>query len=65
MYIRKKVETFARIREASIDTPVVALTANTGGKYMELYKEKGFEAFIGKPMKIEDVIAAVRNILHL
>lgn len=32
---------------------------------MELYKEKGFEAFIGKPMKIEDVIAAVRNILHL
>ena len=32
---------------------------------MELYKKKGFEAFIGKPMKIEDVIAVVRNILHL
>lgn len=48
------IETLKRIKDSenlNKSTPVIALTANVGTDVEELYKEAGFSAYIGKPVK--------------
>lgn len=56
------VETFKKIREMGITTPVVALTANAGNGSNVTYEEMGFDGFIAKPMKINEVMAMLAKI---
>ncbi len=67
MPIMDGIEAFHKIREQAdglnVDTPVVALTANALVGAQEMYLDEGFVSYISKPVKSDDLEAALLNIL--
>ena len=67
MPIMDGIEALHKIREQAdglnVDTPVVALTANALVGAQEMYLDEGFVSYISKPVKSDDLEAALLNIL--
>ncbi len=60
------IETARLIRQlpAYAAAPIIALTAHTGEEYRAFCREQGFEGFLTKPVRSEELLAAVAQHLH-
>ncbi|MCR4616722.1 MAG: response regulator [Lachnospiraceae bacterium] len=55
------IETFEELKKRNlVDCPVVALTANAIAGMKEMYLEKGFDAYIAKPIKPDELENVVK-----
>jgi len=55
------IETTQKLREMQYKGPIVALTANALVGNEEMFKEKGFNAFISKPIDLHHL----NDVLHM
>lgn len=58
------LETYEAIRKNNKDVPVVIFTANVGPENAKKYMQLGFDAFLGKPMKADEVIGCLHRIFR-
>lgn len=58
------VETFKRIRDMNISTPIIALTADAGSEKMTMFMDIGFDGFVEKPMKVESVMETLGRLFN-
>jgi len=63
MPIMDGLEAAAQIAGLGIKTPIVAITANVMSNDLELYKDKGFTDFIGKPFTSQQLWSCLINYL--
>ncbi len=63
MPVMDGVETMQKIREKGVDSPIVALTANAISGVREMYLNLGFQAFVAKPIELEKLDKALRELL--
>lgn len=45
------------------DTPVVMVTGNDGEEYRKMYKEAGFDGYVKKPVRREELFAVINAVL--
>ncbi|MEK7404154.1 MAG: ATP-binding protein [Acidobacteriota bacterium] len=60
------IETASLIRQlpAYAAVPIIALTAHTGEEYRAFCREQGFEGFLSKPVRSEELVVAVAQHIH-
>jgi len=61
MPIMDGLEAAAQIASLGVSSPIVAITANVMSNDLELYKEKGFTDFIGKPFTSQQLWGCLIN----
>lgn len=57
------IELLEKVRGAGIETPAVILTANSSDEDVKMYEEKGFDSFLGKPLKLDEMISVIKKVL--
>ncbi len=55
------IETLAHIREKNPDIPVIALTGNENGDGGRFYKEKGFNDYLLKPVRMKELVETIHK----
>jgi signal transduction histidine kinase/FixJ family two-component response regulator/HPt (histidine-containing phosphotransfer) domain-containing protein len=58
------IETTEKLREAGYKAPIVALTANAIAGNDVMFKSKGFDDFISKPIDIRQMDAVLHHFVH-
>ena len=55
-------EALARIRKLGITTPIIIYTAESKGSSTKIeVKKAGFDGFLAKPTKIEDIFSIIKR----
>lgn len=57
------IETLQKMREAGLEVPVIALTANAIAGAKETYIQAGFQDYLSKPLNVNDLEEMVRKYL--
>ena len=60
------IETFERLKSEGLNTktPIIMLTANAGAEAEALYRRKGFDGYLAKPILKEKLYAIIRETLQ-
>jgi signal transduction histidine kinase/ActR/RegA family two-component response regulator len=60
------IETFERLRSEGLNTgtPIIMLTANAGAEAESMYRRKGFDGYLAKPVLKDKLYAIIRETLQ-
>lgn len=57
--------TMKRMQESDlkVDTPVIMVTGNDGEEYRKMYREAGFDGYVKKPVKREELFSVINSLI--
>ena len=55
-----------KIKESDLrgDSIVIMITGNDGEEYRKMYKEAGFDGYVTKPVRKEDLYSVINSLLN-
>ena len=59
------MSTMKRMQERDLkgDTPVIMVTGNDGEEYRKMYREAGFDGYVKKPVKREELFSVINSLI--